>query len=106
MHDNYKKANAAPRCTRSLANGLTCTQPALRGRCFCRFHDPITTRNRRFDLPIIEDAPSLQIAVTGVVNALLNGKLDPRAADLCFRGLRLCAANIKDFQAEMHTDVY
>ncbi|MGH9523387.1 MAG: hypothetical protein ACRD3E_12745 [Terriglobales bacterium] len=104
MHDNYKKANASPRCVQTLAEDRRCTQPALRGRSFCRFHDPITTRNRRWDLPVIEDAPSLQIAITGVVNALVSGTLDRRAAELCLRGFRICAANMKDLQAELHIE--
>ena len=105
MHQNYKQANASPRCIHLLPSGLPCTQPARRGRRFCRFHDPIAARNLRMNLPIIEDAPSLQVAVAEVVSALLAGKIDKNVASVAFRGIRLAAANLKDFQSEMHPPI-
>jgi hypothetical protein len=105
MHDNYKKANASPRCVHLLPGGLPCTQPARRGHRFCRFHDPVAARNLRMHLPIIEDAPSLQFAVAEVVSALVAGKIDKDSAAVAFQGIRLAAENLKDFQAEMNNDL-
>lgn len=99
MHDNYKRANAAPRCTRVRPNGLACTQPALRQHRFCRFHDPMRRLAIRFT--VLEDAPSLHVACSEVVTALLANKIDKDTARLCFQGLRLVAANLPLFRAEM-----
>ena len=104
MHHNYEKANLAPRCVHTCSTGLPCTQPALRGRRFCRFHDPISARNRRFVLPIIEDGASLQVAIAEIVHALVAGQMDRRSAEVAMQGLRLAATNMKNFQAEMHTN--
>ncbi len=101
MHDNYKKANSARRCSRMLPDGRSCAQPALRGRLQCRFHDPIRRISRRFYLPVLEDAPSLQVACSEVVNALLTGKIDRDTAAVCFQGLRLASSNLPQFQREM-----
>ena len=103
MSDNISKANRAPRCVHLFASGLRCTQPARRERNFCRFHDPILKRNRHMEVPFIEDAPSLQAAVAEVVNALVSGKLDKDTANVAFQGIRMAAANLKDFQKEMYT---
>ena len=103
MHDNYKKANNAPRCVHIRPNGPTCTQPALRDRHFCRFHDPIAELTRRCPIPFVEDAPTLQVAYTEVVSALLDSRIDTKAAELCFQGLRLAALNLKQLQEEMNS---
>jgi hypothetical protein len=102
MHDNYKKANSAPRCVHQRRNGLVCTQPALRGRAFCRFHDPIGKVVSRCHFPILEDASSLQVSYTEIISALLAHKIDKDAAELCFQALRLASVNLKRFQEEMN----
>lgn len=52
-------------CTRKLPTGRTCTQPALRGELFCRFHNDARSRylaehdRRMFDLGDELDAMDL-----------------------------------------------
>jgi len=102
MHTNYEKANRAPRCVHIRPNGLACTQPALRNRHFCRFHDPIGKVSRACNIPVLEDAPTLQVAYTEVVSALIARKMDHKTAELCFQGLRMAGKNLKQFQHEMN----
>ena len=103
MHANYKKANSARRCSRVLSTGSPCTQPALRGRAFCRFHDPIRNVTSRCPIPFIEDAATLQVSYAEVISSLVAGKIDKKTAELCFQGLRLAAGNLKQFQEEMES---
>jgi hypothetical protein len=100
LHADYQKANSARRCIQVLSTGRACTQPALRIRCYCRFHDVLRVHTRTFHLPALQDAASLQAAVTNVVDAMLEQRIDARTGSLCLSGLRLAAGNMKQLSAE------
>ncbi len=97
--DNHKSAHQAPRCQHQLLNGLTCAQPALRGRKLCRFHDT-THRQKDYSLPLVEDATSLQFALMQVMRAIADNALDTKRAALMLYALQISAMNLKRLSQE------
>jgi hypothetical protein len=98
-------------------NGTQCGSPALRWRRLCFFHDRInrerakiakdTTAQRRFDLPLLEDANSVQVAVMKVMQMLGSGRMDHRTAGLMLYALQTASINLRkaDFEASDATEV-
>jgi len=85
------------RCAHRKTNGISCGSPALKDKPYCYFHDRWREQhidvldgtpfyqNVEADLPILEDANSIQMALTKVFHMLLAGLLEPRFA----RSLRI-----------------
>ena len=106
-----------PRCQHVKVNGTQCGCPALRRRRRCYFHDCIarhrrkiaanTTTEGRFDLPLLEDANAVQIALMKVMQMLGSGQMDHRTAGLMLYALQTASVNLRntDFEARNATDV-
>ena len=105
-----------PRCQHVKTNGTQCGSPALRRRKYCYFHDNIRTerakiaaRNSlcRFDLPLLEDANAVQIALMKVIQMLGSGIMDHKTAGLMLYALQTASVNLRntDFEADHATDV-
>lgn len=105
-----------PRCQHLKTNGTQCGSPALRRRKYCFFHDKIRTeqakiaaRNSlvRFDLPLLEDANAVQVALMSVIQKLGCGQLDHKTAGLMLYALQTAAFNLRNtnFEAQDATDV-
>jgi hypothetical protein len=106
-----------PRCQHVKVNGTQCGSPALRRKRFCYFHDNYRQTQARLmaaqsevclsNLPLLEDANSVQVAVMHVIHLLGSGKLDTKVAGLMLFGLQTASANLKrvSFEAEKVTDV-
>ena len=103
-----------PRCQHVKTNGTQCGSPALRRRRLCFFHDRI--RNQRvadrkslirFDLPLLEDANAVQMALMQVIQRLGSGTMDPKTAGLMLYALQTASINLRytDFEAAKATDV-
>jgi hypothetical protein len=100
-------ANFPNRCQHLKINGTQCGSPALRRNRFCffhkRFHDERiklgADRARRsvatFELPILEDANSIQIALMQVMRLLVSGQLDHKTASLLLYALQTASANLR-----------
>jgi len=106
-----------PRCQHIKMNGTQCGSPALRNRRLCFFHDRIrreqariaadVSAQRRFDLPLLEDANSVQVALMKVIQMLGAGNLDHKTAGLMLYALQTASANLRiaDFEVETASDV-
>lgn len=106
-----------PRCQHIKMNGTQCGSPALRSRRLCFFHDRIQrerakiakdmTAQRRFDLPLLEDANSVQVALMKVIQMLNSGRMDHRTAGLTLYALQTASSNLRnaDFEPAESTDV-
>jgi hypothetical protein len=106
-----------PRCQHIKMNGTQCGSPALRWRRLCFFHDRIKrerakiaadmTAQRRFDLPLLEDANSVQVSLMKVMQMLGSGRLDHRTAGLMLYALQTASVNLRhaNFEARRATDV-
>jgi len=98
-------------------NGTQCGSPALRWRRLCFFHERIRrerakiakdmTAKRGFDLPLLEDANSVQVALMKVIQMLGSGRMDHRTAGLMLYALQTASSNLRnaEFEAAVVTDV-
>jgi len=104
-------------CHHIKTNGYKCEASALRGQPFCYFHTLSRTREQRLanqpalpppepaitpvalELPLLEDANAVQIAVSLVVSALAGNRIEPRRAGVLIYALQLASTNLQ------HTDL-
>lgn len=103
------------RCQHLKVNGTQCGSPALRRNRFCYFHkrhheerialhlDHLKTdrlkdeRSRRrimIDLPVLEDANSIQVSLMQIMRLLIAGQLDGKIAGLLLYALQTASANL------------
>ena len=106
-----------PRCQHVKINGTQCGSPALRRRRHCFFHDRVRRERakiaaqasglRRFDLPLLEDANSVQVALMKVIQMLGCGQMDHKTAGLILYALQTASVNLRnaEFEVEEVTDV-
>ncbi|HLI62817.1 MAG TPA: hypothetical protein VKV05_05425 [Terriglobales bacterium] len=103
----------ARQCQHIKANGEFCGSPALRGRRHCYFHlthigrriraerlhaahaaRPLAVPEPVLELPPLEDANSIQLALMQVIDALLRNRLDPKRAGLVLYALQTASSNL------------
>src|SRR6266478_1753622 len=94
------------RCQHVKVNGVQCGSPALKNRKLCHFHQRWqqgriqlnANRSRRsrysLDLPILEDANSIQVALMQGMRLLLTNQVDHRTAALLFYALQTASSNL------------
>jgi hypothetical protein len=96
-----------PRCEHIKTNGTQCGSPALRGKRFCYFHkrwrdtriDLNTTRARLsravIDMPVLEDANSVQVSLMQIMRLILSGQVEPKTAGLLLYALQTASSNLR-----------
>ena len=106
-----------PRCQHVKVNGTQCGSPALRRRRRCYFHEEVRVEwarvkadqfsQRGFEMPLLEDANAVQVALMKVLQMLARGQMEMKMAGLMLYGLQTASANLKNtkFEAEKVTDV-
>jgi hypothetical protein len=116
-----------PRCQHIKTNGTQCESPALacpeRSRTgrnrFCYFHKKWhdqrvvinSARVRRtraaLDLPVLEDADSVQVGLMQVMRLTLTGQLDSKTAGLMLYALQTASLNLRrtNFEPLIKTDI-
>ncbi len=106
-----------PRCQHVKMNGTQCGSPALRRRRHCFFHERIRrerakiaadlSAQRMFDLPLLEDANSVQMTLMKVIQMLGAGRLDHKTAGLMLYALQTASVNLRNttFEVNDATDV-
>jgi hypothetical protein len=94
------------RCQHVKVNGVQCGSPALKNRKLCHFHqrwqqgriqlNANQARRSRYslDLPILEDANSIQVALMQGMLLLLTNQVDHRTAALLFYALQTASSNL------------
>jgi hypothetical protein len=100
-----------PRCQHVKVNGTQCGSPALRRRRLCYFHERIRreqariaadgSAQRRFDLPLLEDANSVQVALMKVIQMLGSGGMDHKTAGLILYALQTASVNLRNAEFEV-----
>jgi hypothetical protein len=107
---NTKKAR---QCEHIKTNGEFCGSPAMRGRNYCYFHLTYIGRRLRaervhakamanavnasvvpLELPPLEDANSVQMALMQVIDAILHNRLDTKRAGLVLYALQTASSNL------------
>ena len=88
-------ANLAPRCEHIRAEGLRCHAPALHGRTLCYAHTRMAASKKAgLQLPALENASGIALAVMQVVQQLLDGKLDRKTAVATLYGIQIVASTL------------
>ncbi len=87
-------------CNHLKSNGIYCASPALRGQPHCYFHSTwhrnyVNGKPVPFQLPLLEDANAIQLAIQRVIRAILTGELDNKRAGLILFALQTASANLK-----------
>jgi hypothetical protein len=95
-----------PRCEHLKINGAQCGSPALKRNHFCYFHKRwhetriVLNANRArrgraaLDLPVLEDANSVQVSLMQVMRLILSGQIDPKTAGLLLYALQTASSNL------------
>ena len=102
-------AHRSARCQHVKSNGIRCGSPALRDEIYCYFHRIWRSQPDRqpfrpdpnavvWELPILEDADSIQMALQLVLDSVLANKMDLKRASILLYGLQTAAANVKRTQ--------
>lgn len=99
-----------PVCEHIKAEGSRCVVAALKGRRYCHFHDEAEKRRRAsaratrrlgnrarrtINIPLLEDANAIQVALMETIHALIDQRLDRKDAALLFYALQTASANVK-----------
>ena len=109
------------RCQHIKVNGTQCGSPALRRNRFCYFHKrhhdervelnagrQKNARGRRrtiaIDLPVFEDANSIQVSLMQITRLLIAGDMDAKTAGLILYALQTASSNLgrTRFEPRMH----
>jgi len=97
------------RCHHVKVNGEQCGSPALRGKCYCYFHNNYhhlgaygakqnAARNPFKDrFPVLEDGNSIQAAVMQVMRLILAKEIDAKEAGLLLYALQIASSNLSHF---------
>jgi hypothetical protein len=104
--------NSIPRCQHLKVNGTQCGSPALRRNRLCYFHKSwqqtriVLNANRArrgraaLDLPVLEDANSIQVSLMQVMRLILSGQVDPKTAGLLLYALQTASSNLSRINFE------
>ncbi len=105
--------NKKKQCSHVLTNGEVCNAIPMRDSNFCYWHHKARARRRRHDriggpisqeansgleLPLLEDANSLQISLQEIMQAILDRRLDHKRAGLLLYSLQLASTNMRNLQ--------
>ena len=95
------------RCQHIKVNGTQCGSPALRNKAHCYFHkrwqeqriqiNSARARKARasLDLPVLEDANSIQVALMQVMRLLVSAQIDHKTASLLLYALQTASSNLR-----------
>lgn len=97
-------------CTHIKINGTQCGSPALRRNRYCFFHRKWRDQQIRlnakhpecatFELPVLEDNESVQVAVMQVMRLILARQIDSKTAGLLLYALQTASLNLKHARFE------
>jgi len=99
----------AVRCQHIRTSGIQCGSPAMRNRNHCYYHQhwrPAVVnlcqpgKKAHFTLPILEDAHSIQFAITQIMHLLMEKTIDTKSAGLMLYALQIASSNLKQLNAE------
>jgi hypothetical protein len=102
----------ALRCRHIKVNGTQCGSPALRKKNFCFYHqqnrpllvdcfyNPEEYATGEINLPVFEDAHSIQSVIRQVMQMVLQKRLEQKTASLMLYALQIASSNLKRMELE------
>jgi hypothetical protein len=106
LRDNLEKANRAPRCDYPRSGGRPCRAPKVRGQKYCCMHLALEAAPpTKFNLPALEDANSIQVALTKTAQGLVDGTLEEKVATKLAYLLQVAMSNVGNVQFEPEEEV-
>ena len=107
LKQNLRKADEAPRCGKIREDGTLCGSPRVKGHNYCYAHERmLQARARKLELPALEDANSIQMAVMLVQRALIDEEISEKKAGLLLYSLQIAASNVKNTTFGEEDDEY
>ena len=103
-------------CEQRKANGDPCNSPALNGKRFCHYHEtmgpsPINIDNTEsipsshVYLPQLEDATSIQEAISEVCEMMLHRRIEPKEASALFYAMQVASSNLVHKNQKLNSDM-
>src|SRR5271163_3096415 len=99
----YWEEHMVPECRHIKTSGGKCGSPALRGKPYCYFHSRLKQRATRpaspylaIELPAsLEDRGAIQLALSEIVTAVADNRIDTRRAGILLYALQIASSNAK-----------
>lgn len=101
---------SVPQCRHFKTDGIRCGSPAMRGHSFCYYHNRLRADMKRhssadarelpLQLPPLEDAHSIQLALMEVGHAILTDRISERKGGLLLYMLQTASSNLKRLQED------
>ncbi len=94
---NLERADRAPRCEKVREDGTVCGCPQMKGYRYCYAHERmLEMRSSRLELPALEDANAIQMAIMRVQKALIDDEISEKKAGLLLYSLQMASSNLKN----------
>jgi hypothetical protein len=102
-HQIYEKlrrslgaADRAPRCEKVREDGTRCGSPQMKGYRYCYAHERmLQMESQKLELPALEDANGVQMAIMRVQKALIDDEISEKKAGLLLYSLQMASSNLK-----------
>ncbi len=93
---NLERADKAPRCEKVREDGTVCGSPQMKGYRYCYAHERmLQTQSQKLELPALEDANGIQMAIMRVQKALIDDEISEKKAALLLYSLQMASSNLK-----------
>jgi hypothetical protein len=96
LRQNLERAATAPRCEKVREDGTVCGCPQMKGYRYCYAHERmLAMRSTKLELPPLEDANAVQMAIMRVQKALIDDEISEKKAGLLLYSLQMASSNLK-----------
>jgi hypothetical protein len=96
LRQNLERAGRAPRCEKVREDGTVCGSPQMKGYRYCYAHERmLQTQSQKLELPALDDANGIQMAIMRVQKALIDDEITEKKAGLLLYSLQMASSNLK-----------
>jgi hypothetical protein len=96
LRQNLERADTAPRCEKVREDGTVCGSPQMKGYRYCYTHERmLQTQSQKLELPALDDANAVQMAIMRVQKALIDDEISEKKAGLLLYSLQMASSNLK-----------
>jgi len=89
-------ADRAPRCEKVREDGTRCGSPQMKSYRYCYAHERmLQQQSQKLELPALEDANGIQMAIMRVQKALIDDEISEKKARLLLYSIHLASVNLK-----------